>query len=418
MNGPMSPALTSLPETREGAPERASVEALAVAPADAGTRPARGPRGSAGAARLTVAQVVRSLEVGGGEMLAAALAERLDRKRFCSVVFCLQEAGWLARDLASRGVRVVTFGAGEGVKPALVRRLWAAMRRERVDVAHCHNTMPLLYGGLAAVGGRGPAVVMTKHGMTFWRGWRQTSVARFLLRRAAVVAVSDEVYRALVRGRWAPEAQVRTILNGIDPERYRAGEGREEVRRELGWTTGEFVLGIVARLSPEKDHAGLLRAFALLTEAAPQARLAIIGDGPLRAGLEADAAALGLGDRCRFLGERRDVPSLLCGLDVFVLSSSREGTPLTLLEAMAAELPSVVTAVGGMPAVVLPEETGLLVPPGDPAALAAALARLAEAPELRRRMGAAGRRRIVERYSLDRMARDYEQLYADVAGRR
>jgi glycosyltransferase involved in cell wall biosynthesis len=360
---------------------------------------------------VTVAQIVRSLEVGGGEMLAAQLAERLDRRRFRPVLFCLQEAGWLARELEGRGVRVVCFGAGEGAKPGLVGRLCRALRVERVEVAHCHNRMPLLYAGLAAVAVRTPALVMTKHGMTFWRGWRQAPLARFVLRRAVSVAVSDEVHSAIVAGGWAPAARVRTILNGVDPERYCPGRGREAARRALGWTGDEFVVGIVARLAPEKDHANLVRGFAQFARATPRARLAIIGDGPLRAALEAEAAGRRLGDRCRFLGERRDVPDLLPGLDLFVLSSTREGTPLTLLEAMAAGLSAVTTAVGGMPAVVVEGETGLLVPPGEPEALASAFARLAADPEARRRMGAAGRRRVVERYSLDRMTRDYERLY-------
>ncbi len=371
-------------------------------------------------ARLTVAQVVRGLDVGGvaggGEMVAAQLAERLDRVRFRSVVFCLQEPGWVARDLESRGLKVVVFDAGEGVKPALVGRLWRALRRERVDVVHCHNTMPLLYGGMAAEGPfrRRPALLMTKHGMTFWRGWRQGTVARALLRRASVVAVSGEIRSALVGGAWAGAGQVRTILNGIDPERYRPGEGRDATRRELGWPADEFVAGLVARLSPEKDHATLLRAAARLRESAPRAHLAVIGDGPLRQALEAQASELRLEGYCRFLGEREDVPRLLAGLDAFVLSSTREGTPLTLLEAMAAEVPTVTTAVGGMPDVVLDGETGLLVPPGDHEALAAALARLAVDAAERRRMGRAGRRRVVEQYSLDRMAREYERLYDDL----
>src|SRR5262249_46946329 len=205
--------------------------------------------------------------------------------------------------------------------------------RERVDVVHCHNNMPLLYGGLAAVTSRGPRLLLTKHGQNLWCGWRQIALARFLLRRAAVAAVSEDIRSIMVGGRWSPARCVRTIVNGIDLERYRPGEARGEVRREFGWADDQFVAGIVARLSPEKDHATLLRALARLPESA---RLAIIGEGPLRAALEAEASALRLGDRCQFLGERDDVPRLMPGLDAFVLSSVSEGTPLTLLEAMAA----------------------------------------------------------------------------------
>jgi glycosyltransferase involved in cell wall biosynthesis len=401
----MSPTLTPMPEGREAA-------AAADAPR------AASPSGAVAHRRRTIAQVVRSLEVGGGELLAATIAERLDRERFRSVVFCLQQPGWLARDLEERGVRVVRFGAGEGAKPGLAARVWRALRRERVDVVHCHNTMPLLYGGLAAAAQplRRPALVMTKHGRTFWRGWRQGALARWLIRRAAVVAVSRDIERLLVDGGWAAARQVRTILNGVDLERFQPGCGRAAARGELGWTGDEFVAGVVARLVPDKDHATLLAAFAQLRATLPRARLAVIGDGPLRGALAQQAAALRLGDSCRFLGERRDVAALLPGFDVFVLASVTEGTPLTLLEAMAAGLPAVVTAVGGMPDVVSPGESGLLVPAADAGGLATALARVAADGDLRRQMGAAGRDQVVERFSLAAMVRKHEQLYEELCG--
>src|SRR4051794_1360484 len=401
----MPPTLTPPLKTRTETPGNASM----------GADPGAAPASSRSRERATIAQVVLTLEVGGGEMLAARLAERLDRNRFRSVVFCLRGSGWLARDLESRAVRVVVFDAGEGINPSLVRQLRAALRRERVDVVQCHNNMPLLYGGIAAVTSRRPRLLLTKHGQNLWRGWRQVALARFLLRRATVAAVSDDIRSIMVDGRWSPARQVRTIVNGIELERYRPGQGRGEVRREFGWPDDRFVAGIVARLSPEKDHSTLLRAFARAPEGA---QLAIIGDGPLRAELEAQVGAPGLGGRCRFPGERSDVPRLLPALDAFVLSSTSEGTPLTLLEAMAAGLPTVTTRVGGMPAAIQEGETGLLVPPADSGAMAEALARLARDPALRRRMGDAGRRRAEEAYNVERMVRDYEQLYEEMMARR
>jgi len=411
MHGTMSLTITSpTPEAREQTNGRLPVDA--ERPLLAGLKTDDRP---------VVAQIVRSLEVGGGEMMAARLAERLDRNRFRSVVFCLQEPGWLARELMARGTRVVVFDAGEGVKPGLVSRLWAALRSEGVDIVQCHNTMPLLYGGMAAAlpnrGLRRPALLITKHGMTFWRGWRQSMVARSLLRRATVVAVSDQIRSAMVAGRWSDGARVRTILNGIDPERYRPGDGRAAVRRELGLPADAFVAGIVARLSPEKDHANLLRAFALASPRMPGARLVVVGDGPLREELENQAREAGIGDRCVFAGERQDVPRLLAALDLFVLSSTREGTPLTLLEAMASEVSTVTTAVGGIPKVVVPGQTGLLVPPSDPAALADAMAQMFLDPGTRERMGKLGRQVVIDDYSIDRMARDYEGLYEQILRR-
>jgi glycosyltransferase involved in cell wall biosynthesis len=174
-----------------------------------------------------------------------------------------------------------------------------------------------------------------------------------------------------------------------------------------------FHVGCVARLSPEKNHATLLVAFAELRRARPDAHLTLIGDGALRAALEMQAARLGLGRAVTFAGTRRDVPALLAAFDVFALASLTEGISLTLIEAAAAGLPLVATRVGGNAEVVRDGETGLLVPPGSPAALTSALSAIAARPD-RSEMGRRGRARVIEHFGADRMARSYNDLYAEL----
>jgi glycosyltransferase involved in cell wall biosynthesis len=172
------------------------------------------------------------------------------------------------------------------------------------------------------------------------------------------------------------------------------------------------VVGTVARLQPVKDQASLLAAFARVAAELPNAKLVLVGDGPVRAALESQSASPALAGRVIFLGRRSDIPDILPTFDVFALPSLSEGLPLTLLEAMAAGLPCVATAVGAMPEAIVAERTGLLVPVGDVAALADTLLRLLRDPNLRREMGQAGQKRARELFDLKVMTRRYEDLYA------
>jgi glycosyltransferase involved in cell wall biosynthesis len=213
------------------------------------------------------------------------------------------------------------------------------------------------------------------------------------------VCVSADGARQAVRHGVSPRI-VRVLHNGIDLTRFEPPAFREG---------GPVVT--VARLSPEKDVATLLKAAALATAGDPALRLEIAGDGPCGAELRRQAGKLGLSGRVCFHGETRDVPALLARAGLFVLPSRTEGVSLTLLEAMASGLAVVATRVGGNPEVVADGETGLLVPPGDPAALAAAILRLSHDDAERRRMGTAGRCRVERRFDVRRMTAAYERMY-------
>lgn len=386
-----------------------SLPAAEYAPA---ARHRRGP--------VPVVQVVSSLDTGGQEMLCARLVERLDPARFRSRVVSVRGGGWLARRLRDRGVPVHFLRAQEGFRVDAVLRLAAWLRREGTPVVHCHNRQALLYGGLAALLAPGSRLVFTKHGVSFWSDRATALVGRLLLRRArAVAAVSEDIAGPLREGGWVRAERLHAVPNGVDTEEFRPCAGpatRAALREGLGLPAGAPVVGTVARLSPEKDQSLLLSAFARVRARLPEARLLIVGDGPLRGELEARAARLRLGESALFLGERQDVARLLPAMDVFCLPSRTEGMSLTLLEALACGVPAVATAVGGTPEVVRDGETGLLVPSGDPERLAAALLCLLGDPVMTRALGLRARAAAVEHYSLDSMVARYAAIYTESSG--
>ena len=217
--------------------------------------------------------------------------------------------------------------------------------------------------------------------------------------------------RALQRVDGFSGRRVTVIANGIDLERYRPDADKGAARRRLGLDPSRRLIACVARFHPVKDHATLIRAFATLAPGRPDVDLMLVGDGPLRGQLERQAAALGVADRVRFLGIRADVPEVLPAADIFALLSVSEAASLTLLEAMACELPTVVTAVGGNPEIVRMDREGLLVPRGDAEAAAGAFLRLLDNPGLAARLGAAGRTRVEQCYQLDDTISAYGHLY-------
>jgi glycosyltransferase involved in cell wall biosynthesis len=239
--------------------------------------------------------------------------------------------------------------------------------------------------------------------------------------RCQLRAVSRGVHRYLavsghVRERLAalgvPAAKLRVVRNGVDPGRFEQPVAHV-FRSELAGNTGRPIVLTVARLAPQKGLEFLLRAAAML----PEATFVIAGDGPARSILAAQAESAGLADRVRFLGSRRDVPDLLAACDVFVLPSLIEGLPLSVLEAMAAARPVVATRVPGTDETVVDGETGMLVPPRDPEALAHAIRSVLSDPERASRFGSAGRARVLGDFSTRRMVSAVEQQYEELLER-
>jgi glycosyltransferase involved in cell wall biosynthesis len=229
-------------------------------------------------------------------------------------------------------------------------------------------------------------------------------------------AVSERVRDILVDG-GVPRARVDVIRDGVDSARLAGATpaARSGFRAEFGLEDDETAVGITAQFAPEKDHATLLRAWARVEAEAPGARLFLVGRGDGEAELRRLSAALGL-SRVVFTGWRDDIPRVLAGLDAFVMTSTREGLGSSVMDAMACGLPVVATRAGGLPELVTDGEDGLLVPPGDPGALAPALLRIAREPGLARRLGAAARLRAESLFSVERMTAEYVAFYRRALG--
>jgi glycosyltransferase involved in cell wall biosynthesis len=298
-----------------------------------------------------------------------------------------------------------------GVDVTLMMRLSHWFRTHGIDIVHTHNELPLIYGAPAAKLARA-VVVHSKHGIvpvTLGAHWLRRAAAIAVDRFVAVSAATAETATA---NRECSPAKLRVVINGTDLSRFPAPDGaREAVRSELGIPGDARVVITVGRLVKEKNHELLVGAVApLLRE---DRRLVIVGDGPLRDPLHALVRSLGVEPFVHLTGSRRDVPALLAGADAFVLSSDSEGLPIGLLEAMAAGLPVISTAVGGIPAVIRHGETGLLIPSGTPNAIQEAASRVFEGDAALASLGNRARAHALGTYSVDRMARDYFSLYQE-----
>lgn len=368
------------------------------------------------AAPFTIGHVVLSLDVGGLERVVATLAGAQHRAGARVIVYCLDRAGDLAEPLPEAGIPVHVVGrGGRGFDASALLRLARRLRADGVGVVHCHNHGALVYGALAARMARGPRVVYTVHGA-------KTSGRRATRRFMRLGLVHEVVFvsahaRGIARAAGIPDdSRVHTVLNGIDVHALAAtAADAARIRASFSIPAGAPVCGIVARLTPAKDHRTLLAAIELLRNARPDAHCVVVGDGELRDELRRERARRGLDDCVHFAGAQGEVAAYLAAMDVFVLSSVTEGLAMTLLEAMAAGRPIVATRVGGNPEVVEDGVTGLVVPPRDPAALAGAIRALMDDPGRAAAMGSAGRERVREKFSLEAMAGRYAAIYAVAA---
>ena len=380
---------------------------------------------------VRIMRVIARLNMGGPALhvsyLAAGLVEKGYKTTLVSGTLARGEnsMAFVADDL---GVRVVPLAElGREISP--IRDIIAAaklarlIRQERPQILHTHTAKAGTIGRLAALlaGPARPALVVhTFHGHVLRGYFDPVRTAAFRLLEkglarvsTALIAVSPEVRDDLVGMGVAPASKFVVIRLGIELEkRVHAQPGlREESRRQLGVTPDRFLVGWVGRMTGVKRVDDVLLGFVRLREQGIDAVLCLIGDGPDREGMEQRASELGVIRHCLFLGYQEEVAPYYAAFDAVMLPSANEGTPVSVIESLAAGCPVVATRVGGVPDVVNENEDGFLVEMGDVEALGDRLADLARDPELRRQMGEAGRSRILQRYAVDRLIGDVDELY-------
>lgn len=373
--------------------------------------------------RIRVCFVVNNLDVGGLEKVALNLINRIDRERFDPSIVCLLGQGKLFSELLLPPDRVLVVDKGRrrpplDFDPTVLGHIAQFFRRTHVDVVHAHNVAPLVFGGLARrLAWSDAPLVYSEHNQIYSATISQRRKFRVYVRLAdLVVAVSEDLKKALARD-YAIGSRV--IYNGVDGQRFCAvPEARARLRREFGCEDGDFVVGTGVVLSEQKGVAFLLGAARRVLDRAPEVRFVIAGEGPARPELERRARDLGLGERVRFLGYRRDIPEFLSAIDLYALPSLWEGLPLALLEALAAGKPIVATRVGGNPEIVEEGVHGCLVPPRDEAALADAILRVRADEALLANAAERSRAHFERLFSLEAMVRAHQDLYADVVRKR
>jgi glycosyltransferase involved in cell wall biosynthesis len=350
---------------------------------------------------VNIVHVTDSMEMGGAEKLTAMLC-RLQRTRgHHASVHCLYSVGVLGDQLRDEGFDVILHHPPSFL--GLMRSLYREFKRPIPDVVHFHNATAAIIGVLPARLAGAKTVIATRHGLVappYLLG-RELKFALASRWCDWVVGVCEGTRTNLLGAPFADCGKIIHIYNGASPANIGAVP-----RPKSG-----FTLLHVGRMVPTKDHATLLRAVALARPRIPNVRLWIVGDGPLEPSLRALSSELGLSECVTFFGERNDVSSFLAAADLFVMPSITEGLPVSLLEAMSAGLPAVVTDVGGMGEIARLSRAATLVPRSDPQALSEVLCKTAERRDELPKIGDLARRCYQERFTPERMFDEYMRLY-------
>lgn len=372
-----------------------------------------------------VAHLIYRLDFGGLETLVVDCINRMPADKYRHAIICLTDYTDFANKITKPGVEIIALHKRPGLAPGTHADIWKLLRKLRPTVLHTYNLAAIEYSVAAMLAGV-PVRVHAEHG-------REASdpegknPKHNLLRRLMIpfvdvfVPVSGDLQRWLTRAIGVPQKKNLLVNNGVDTARF-VPASTGIAPQTHPFANDCFVIGTVGRIQDVKNQRALVDAFVHLLESMPseraRLRLAIVGDGPLMSAIRERIAAAGVADLVWLPGARTDIAEIMQGFSVFALPSIAEGTPVTILEAMATGLPIVATRVGGIPEVVVDGETGTLVPPSDHRALAAALARYIQEPALATQQGAAGRKRIEQTYSLAGMVSAYAQLYDKLCARK
>lgn len=371
--------------------------------------------------RLTVMLLVNDLRIGGAERQLVELARGLDKERFRVIVATLYPGQPFEDDLRGcDGVELVSLNRRHRLDFGTLFKLIGVLRREKVDIIQPFLTPATAFGILASIIARTPIKIVTERCGLRLNTHFANNVWRFiedrLTRFASAVIPNSEAGARYLHSRGISRSKVHVIYNGVAPERVRTNLAeREALRQEYGVLDESWLIGIVASLTPAKDHGTFLQAASIVRAEAPGTKFMLVGDGPLHGELRRRATILGLDGSVIFAGHQMRVAPCIGAMDVAVLSSNdHEGCSNFLLEAMGLGRPIVATDVGGNRELFYFGEAGLLVPPSNPLIMAHAILEIMRHPEAADRMRERGREIFRERFTLPQMVSAYEDLYGDL----
>lgn len=367
-----------------------------------------------------VLHLINSRGLYGAERVLVNLIAATDQQRYSSLFCLLQTENCPNHELldAIRGKQVEphVIPCRRWVDPAAVRQLKTLLLEERIDIIHSHGMKGRLYGLLVATGL--PVRIITTH-----HNWIRSSLleacfesldAFYIRFYPKIVAVSPEVQQDM-RRYLIPAKKIQVIINGIDMQEFRRNnESRERIRREFSIVPETSLIGTIGRISPEKGQRYFIEAAAQVLESFPQACFVFVGDGGQGQEMRLYAESLGIADKVIFAGFRADIAQWYSALDIFVLPSLLEGTPMALLEAMSTGVPVVATDVGGVGHIIQDGENGLLVPSADASKLAAAMNKMLSDLSWAGQLAQKGVRTVEQRYSARKMSEEYIALYDEV----
>jgi glycosyltransferase involved in cell wall biosynthesis len=364
--------------------------------------------------------LITSLDVGGVENQLAKVVSSYDRNLFSPIVCCLSHKGAIGEELERRGIPVKVLGEkGGGFHPRILRRLCHLLREERVAILRAHKYHSAFYGVLAGRMAQVEAIIPSYHLPQAARKPRRRLMIRFLSHLSdSVVAVSFAVKENLT-GMGIPESKIKVIHNGVDLREFQDLVPKEVAREELGIPSGKWVIGGIGRMKPQKGYGTLLQALPLLEKGGlSDYSVLLVGDGKIRGDLEQEARSIGREEKVKFLGIRRDIPRLLRAMDLFAFPSLWEGFGTSLVEAMAAGIPIVASDLPCVREIIPDERYGLLVPARSADALAAAILQVWKGGTLGEARTRAAQDRALERFSLVRVVKSYQDLFREILVRK
>jgi len=363
-----------------------------------------------------ILHIIPTLDRHGAEKQMTLLATRLPRDQFDVHVCVLTRDGPLRGELDAAEIPVSLINKRLKIDPRAYWRLKNHIKQLAPDLVHTWLFAANAYGRVAARACGVKHLVAAERCVDRWKAWHHLAIDRRLARHTQRIVSNTAAVRDFYARKGLPADKFTVIGNGVDPPEVKQPATREEILDELGLPPDARMIGVVARLWPQKQIKDLIWAIELLRRIRDDAHLLIIGDGPHRWRLTRYRDLVGITRKVHFLGHRDDVPRLMQHFDMLALSSEYEGQPNSVMEAMAAGIPVVATDIPGTRDLVVHERTGYLVPVGGRAEFARCIHDLLNAPDLARELGDAGRERMLQHFPVDKMVQQYADLYRDLLG--